>query len=517
MLAAWPLLQLALMPSQAPTSLLHARAPRGPVAPGRLGTLSIRMVEVEQEQSRKTGILHQPFVDEKNPKGGKEVDRSNYKLLSGSDYAEESRQYRRTVYMHDEWVKHRSSTRFIRNLQTLSESGVGRALGTELGFITATAVFCVGINMVVHGYQDFSGIAHPSPLADLAFIRDIKQLSLPAFVFSIGMPALSLLLVFRTNTAYSRWNEARTLWGGVVNNCRNVVRQANIYYPDTAAAEELKDVLAANTAAFAKSLRNFLRGPKDDKVFRGELMEIVAAGLMKESQVDACMAAKNRPMFMLNAMSAALRKVDIDPIDRSRIDSSITTLVDLTGACERVFKSPVPLVYTRHTSRFLALFLLFLPFGLWPVMGDSWNHWATIPAADLIAFFLLGIEEIGIQIEEPFSILPLEALCNGAIAATIDELLSSKRDPSYTVGPAIPGKYVKAIPPPLPGQVIDTEAIAASAAAIKSKLVGTVQPVKQLPPVASYNNRDAWLVPLVNCGSSFLAGLVVFAALYAYA
>lgn len=223
LVAAWPLLQLALMPSQASTSLLHARAPRGPVALGRLGILPILMVE--KEQSVNTGVLHQPFVDEKNPTSEKKIDRSNYKMLSGSDYAEESRQYRRTVYMHDEWVKHRSSGRFIRNMRTLSESGVGRALGAELAFITATALFCVGINMVIHGYQDFSGVTHPSPLADFAFIRDIKQLSLPSFVFSIGMPALSLLLVFRTNTAYSRWNEARTLWGGVVNNCRNVVRQ----------------------------------------------------------------------------------------------------------------------------------------------------------------------------------------------------------------------------------------------------------------------------------------------------
>eukprot|EP00962_Isochrysis_galbana_P054517 scaffold26103_cov124-Isochrysis_galbana.AAC.1 len=229
------------------------------------------------------------------------------------------------------------------------------------------------------------------------------------------------------------------------------------------------------------------------------------------------MAAKNRPMFMLNAMSAALRKVDIDSIDRSRIDSSITTLVDLTGACERIFKSPVPLVYTRHTSRFLAFFLIFLPFGLWPIMGDSWNHWATVPASDVIAFFLLGIEEIGIQIEEPFSILPLEALCNGAIAATIDELLSSKRDTSFNVGQVTPRIPAGALPLPLPGQAIDAAAIAAAAAAIKSKLVVKVQPSKPRPPAASYNNRDAWLIPLVNCGSSFLAGAVVFAALYVYA
>ena len=86
------------------------------------------------------------------------------------------------------------------------------------------------------------------------------------------------------------------------------------------------------------------------------------------------MAAKNRPMFCLSAMSSNLRAANLDPIDRSRVDASITTLVDLTGACERIFKSPVPLVYTRHTSRFLATFLLFLPMGIWPAMADSWNR-----------------------------------------------------------------------------------------------------------------------------------------------
>ena len=104
------------------------------------------------------------------------------------------------------------------------------------------------------------------------------------------------------------------------------------------------------------------------------------------------------------------------------------------GACERIFKSPVPLVYTRHTSRFLMAFLLFLPFAMWPAMEHSWNHWATVPVTDLIAFFLLGIEEIGIQIEEPFSILPLEAFCDGAIAATNDELLAAEENRVFEQG-----------------------------------------------------------------------------------
>ena len=43
--------------------------------------------------------------------------------------------------------------------------------------------------------------------------------------FNLTSFALSLLLVFRTNASYARWVDARTLWGGVVNRSRDVVRQ----------------------------------------------------------------------------------------------------------------------------------------------------------------------------------------------------------------------------------------------------------------------------------------------------
>lgn len=233
--------------------------------------------------------------------------------------------------MHDEWVKHRSSERFIRNIQTTFDSGVGQALKTELAFVTGTAVFCMFANMLTGGYQDFSGTMHEAPFAALG--KEIGSVSLPAMPFTVCMPALSLLLVFRTNTAYARWNEARTLWGGVVNNCRNVVRQSNMFFPNTADAELCKDRLAANTAGFAKALRNFLRGPADDAMLRIELYEMVAADLITAEQVEACMAASNRPMFCLNAMTSTVREAKLDPIDRSRMDASISTLVDLTGTC----------------------------------------------------------------------------------------------------------------------------------------------------------------------------------------
>ena len=349
--------------------------------------------------------------------------------VEGLGYAEDSRKFRRTVYMHDEWVRHRSSDRFFTQMKNLGKSGVGKNLATELGFSTGTASFVVLMNMLLIKYQDLSGASHPGPLADFwpggAF-------SLPAMPFTIAMPALSLLLVFRTNTGYARWNEARTLWGGIVNTCRNIARQANQYYPDTPEGNLQRDRIAGTTAGFAKCLRNFLRGPSDDPTLRLELQALADAGLIPPGQVDACMAAKNRAMFMVSAISANLRGTKgLDAIDRSRMDVNLNTLVDITGACERIFKSPVPLIYTRHTARFLTSFIVLLPFALFEATGGSWNHITTIPMTTFLAFFLFGIEEIGIQIEEPFSILPLEALCDGAIEATMNEMTSAETINSF--------------------------------------------------------------------------------------
>merc|ERR1719258_727591 len=66
-----------------------------------------------------------------------------------------------------------------------------------------------------------------------------------------------------------------------------------------------------------------------------------------------------------------------------------------------------------------------MPFALWPAMSGSWNHWLTIPATAILAIFFFGIEELGIQIEEPFGILPLESLCDTSIETVVMDMQSS--------------------------------------------------------------------------------------------
>jgi len=174
-----------------------------------------------------------------------------------------------------------------------------------------------------------------------------------------------------------------------------------------------------------------------------------------------------------------VQRANLNPMDRARMDDMVCKLVDYLGACERIFRSPIPLVYTRHTARFLTSFMVLLPLALWGPMNGSWNHWAVIPATTILAIFLFGIEELGIQIEEPFGILPLEALCDTSIEGVVMDMQESYkkgffgelREPQQ-LGP---GYYTNQLPGEAASGFPELEAPAPPAEAEAPAAVGTYQ------------------------------------------
>jgi len=216
------------------------------------------------------------------------------------------------------------------------------------------------------------------------------------------------------------------VWGSIINNCRSLVRQGNTFfvedrYPGFGNFRDYRRRTAAETSAFTRCLRSFLRGPSDDENLKVELKLLG----FTPGEVNGYMKSGNRQVYALQKLAETIRLYGMDGRDRSRMDQTLSVLCDNVGACERIFKSPIPLVYTRHTSRFVGVWLGFLPLAIWGV-DSSWNHLATIPSSALIVFFLLGIEELGLQIEEPFGILPLEAFVDGSIGPALNAMILSE-------------------------------------------------------------------------------------------
>lgn len=141
-------------------------------------------------------------------------------------YGEESRRYRRTIYKHEDWLKHRSETRLLRNLQGLFTSGVVRSLVAEVTLVALVAMLVVVWNGALFGYVDLGNVGHPGLFGEMP---EFLTFRLPIAIFTLSSPALGLLLVFRTNTSYARWVEARVAWGRIVSHCRNIMRQATLW------------------------------------------------------------------------------------------------------------------------------------------------------------------------------------------------------------------------------------------------------------------------------------------------
>lgn len=356
-------------------------------------------------------------------------------------YAEQSRLYRRDFYDHDAWLKHRAKNRFVGTIAKMFESGVIRQLADEIFLIGAVATFvCLFNSLCVVGYEDFQNVHH-----DPIFIYGAPLVTLPGEPFSLSSPALSLLLgtfgrecsleytfvyiymdvylilsisttrhtVFKTNTSYQRWDEARKAWGVIVNNSRTVIRESSAWILQTDIPDSEKFRLIHRIAEcvwlFPRSLQRHLLNPAEDeeayvKAVRQRLPPALAEDMVR---------ARHRPTRAMYEMSKAVNTLPLDSIRRSTVDQAVSQLCDACGGCERIFGSPVPSIYTRHAARFLELWIFFLPLALWTPFEFCWNHWFMIPSSMIIGFFLLGIEELAIQLEEPFSVLPLGKIASG--------------------------------------------------------------------------------------------------------
>ena len=105
-------------------------------------------------------------------------------------FGEGSRKYRRTVYTHDQWVKHRSSDRFVNNLRTLPNSGIYKQVSKEVFLTTSIAISVCVWNALVGGFEDFGGIMHGSVITESWAVK----VGLPMTPFTILNSSLGLLL-----------------------------------------------------------------------------------------------------------------------------------------------------------------------------------------------------------------------------------------------------------------------------------------------------------------------------------
>jgi putative membrane protein len=230
--------------------------------------------------------------------------------------------------------------------------------------------------------------------------------------FEIAGAALGLLLILRTNAGYDRWWEARKLWGGIVNQSRNMVISGLSYGPDDMAWRER---FVSWAAAFPHVARCNLRGEQPSSE---------VAALVGQDDLDQIAASPHMPSFVAWKLAELLQDAcDSHQMDRfafMQVDRERAALIDHIGACERILKTPLPLVYSIKIRRFIALFLVTLPLALLHRMEADW----LVPLITmLVAYPLMSLDQIGIELQNPFAKANLSHLPIGDISNAIERNL----------------------------------------------------------------------------------------------
>ncbi len=201
--------------------------------------------------------------------------------------------------------------------------------------------------------------------------------------------AISMLLVFRTNTAYDRWWEGRKQWGSLVNNSRNLAIKLNSILPVD--DEQNRTFFKKIIALYADELRQHLLNERTrlalDENPHPEIPDF-----------DTSKHIPNQVMtLMMNKVNLLHRDGIISGYQLLFLNNEIQSFLDVCGSCERIKNTPIPYSYSVFIKKFLFIYILTLPLGFPLALG-----YFTIPVAAFIGYVLGSLELIAEEIEDPF-------------------------------------------------------------------------------------------------------------------
>ncbi len=238
--------------------------------------------------------------------------------------------------------------------------------------------------------------------------------NIPAVHSLLGF-VISMLLVFRTNTAYDRWWEGRKLWGSLVNNSRNLALKlsAILDFDDAQHRSFFKRFIPM----YASALNDHLKAEKT----RVELFEDDEHHHII-SQIDSSKHVPNQiAKIIFGKIYQLEREGIITPNQMLLLNSELQSFTDVCGACERIKNTPIPFSYSVFIKKFIFIYVITLPIGFVFSFG-----YFVVPVTAFIFYVLASIEMIAEEIEDPFSgdenDIPTEKIMKN-IAKHIGEIL----------------------------------------------------------------------------------------------
>ena len=259
-------------------------------------------------------------------------------------------------------------------------------------------MFAIGIYSGIVGYLE---VAYWQ-LSDTSYIKNITIMhGMLGFV-------ISLLLVFRTNTAYDRWWEGRKLWGSLVNNSRNLALKMSAILT----SDEDKDFFRKIIPHYASVLNKHLKNEETAMQLFDDLDLEINHHIHLPNQVAKKIFEKVNNLYVSEKITGDQLII---------INSEVQSFTDICGACERIKNTPIPYSYSAFIKKFIFFYVMTLPFGYAFSLG-----YYVVPVVVFIFYVLASLELIAEEIEDPFgndeNDLPTEKISEN-IKKHVEELL----------------------------------------------------------------------------------------------
>ena len=282
----------------------------------------------------------------------------------------------------DDWKRHSSPRRFLVNLLTWPRSSI---LRSSLPLLLVLAAWTCAV-------WSFNIRFTPNALTYIT-------------------TPLGLLLAFRVQSVVARFHEARQQWGKLIYVSRDLASMLAAAEPPVLLSTRL--LCCKLLIAFGWATKANAR-PDDN-------LEQVLVTLLPPDQARGAAGARKPALAILSMLRRTTLPLPLPHHAALGVQSHISELNSLYGGMERLLSTPLSPTYLRHASRGLMLWLTLLPCGL--LSAGCTTRAKLLLVVLSTAYVMLGIDEIGVQIEQPFDVLPLHGMAKGLTNDVRDQLL----------------------------------------------------------------------------------------------
>lgn len=247
----------------------------------------------------------------------------------------------------------------------------------------------------------------------------------PMIHSTVGI-VMGFLIVYQSSQSSARWWEGRVAWENIISNSREAMRILCSHCN----GKELIKLFGRYLIAFSIVSKHYLLAenfsqnkpcPELERILEKEDLEKLYL-LPSRSRPMACLYAVQR-MTEISIQKKLIER----PVARD-INPRLVILSDNLGACERILYTPMPWVYTLHLRIFILLYLIMLPTAF-SYYKPTPGYARTIQYVFLTAYAFLGLEDMAVQIQNPFgdsfSDLPL-TIFNQIVQDDIEEVVRLK-------------------------------------------------------------------------------------------